>query len=232
MNTQSLQSDIEAILPDFGRLEYSESREENFKIIQGEFIRSARSILLDGKLVYEEHHWPITALELYFYHPIFWPDKTTHFDSFRQGQQLEHGTWYVHRGGVLSPNRTGIDITAGSERKGIAAGLLISAIGDRQKSSGTAFKTIIRAGMDFASQKDGKLSERDRSVIEAINKKSVFKGALTLQRPEITISERPPLWIGPRKLTEKQKDDAFGKRCLRIATFATNDPPMRKLSDE
>jgi hypothetical protein len=68
MSIQSSQNDIEAILPDFGRLEYSENPDENFKVIQTEFIRSARSILLDYELAYEEHRWPITALELYFYH--------------------------------------------------------------------------------------------------------------------------------------------------------------------
>lgn len=100
MRIYSSQNDIEAILPDFGRLEYSENLDENFKIIQAEFIRSARSILLGHELVYKEHRWPITALELYFYHPTFWPDETTHYYRFKQKQQLENGTWYVHRDGT------------------------------------------------------------------------------------------------------------------------------------
>jgi hypothetical protein len=128
------------------------------------------------------------------------------------------------------PNRLGIDITTGCESKEIAAGLLISAIGKYQKSSGTAFKTILRAGMDSASQKDGKLSEKDRYIIETINKKSISERGLMLQRRELKALEQPTLWIGPRKLTKKQNDAEFGKKCLRVATFETTDPPMKRIS--
>jgi hypothetical protein len=61
MSIQRSQNDIEAILPDFGRLEYSANPDENFQIIQTEFIRSAQSILLGHELVYKEHRWPISA---------------------------------------------------------------------------------------------------------------------------------------------------------------------------
>lgn len=243
MSIRSSQNDIEAILPDFGRLEYSENPYKNLQVIQTEFIRSARSILLDYELVYEKHRWPITALELYFYHSKFWPDETTHFYRFKQKQQLERGTWYVHHGGKgRAPGRLGIDITAGCKNKEIAAGLLISAIGKRRASSGTAFKTIIRAGMDCEAQKARKLSETDCSIIEKINEaKSINEGVLTLQRPELKASERSTLWTGPRMLDEVQGKTEFVKwclkRCLRVATFEKTDrpkktdPPMKKLLD-
>jgi hypothetical protein len=105
VNIQSLQNDIEAVLPDFGRLEYSVNPNENFQAIQSEFVRCARSILLHYELAYKEHRWPITAIELYFYHKTFWPDTTSHFfqTAFKQKQQLERGKWYVHHGGKRPP---------------------------------------------------------------------------------------------------------------------------------
>ena len=244
MSIQNSQNDTEAILPDFGRLEYSKNPYENFQVVQTEFIRSARSILLDCELVYEEHRWPITALELYFYHPTFWPDQTTHFYRFKQRQQLEWGTWYVHHSGKgRAPGRLGIDITAGCKNKGIAAGLLISAIGERRASSGTAFKTIIRAGTNYKTQRARKLSDTDRSIIEKINKKSINEdGVLTLQRRPLKALDRPTLWIGPRLLGESQGKNEFVKwclkQCLRIATFEkadrpkVTDPPMKKFLAE
>lgn len=226
MSIQGSKADIKLIVPDFGQIEYSGNWDENFQAIQREFIRCARSILLSHELTYKGQRWLITALELYLYHSDFWPDTTTHFYRFKQRQQLERGTWYIHRGGTPAPNRSGIDITAGCENKEIAAGLLIAALGERPGSA-TACKIIIRSETGYSFRRNDTWSERDRSIIETINGRSIGQCALTLNGRE-SIRE---LWIGPRKLGKEQRNTEFGRRHLRIATFRTTNPPMKRLGD-
>ena len=84
MISPSSRIDIAAAHPDFGGIQYSKDYLQNFEPIQMEFIASARSILLGHNLVYGEHCWQIKALELYLYHPDFWPDETTHFFNSKQ----------------------------------------------------------------------------------------------------------------------------------------------------
>lgn len=132
----------------------------DFADIQGRFIEAARCILLSHHLDYDGRHcWPITTVELYLHHHTKWPDPTAHavrFPKAAAARQLESGTWYVHRamhpapnatqssGFGLGPNRSGIDITAGTPAENIFVGILIAGIGDKDGSA-TALKQIVRA---------------------------------------------------------------------------------------
>jgi hypothetical protein len=238
MISPSSRIDMAAVLPNFESIQYAEDLFTNAKLIQKEFIRSARLILLGHNLVYRdrgEHHWQINALELYFYHSKFWPDETTHFKRFDAKQQLEWGTWYVHRDGKPAPNWSGIDITAGckEKEKEIAVGLLIAAIGER-RGSATALKTIVRAGKDYIPRRKDKWSDQEKLIIQSIDKKRIDVGALKLE--SIPETRQIPLWIGPRKISEKQrakiKEPIIRDSCLRIATFTTTNPLMKLLDQD
>ena len=112
--------------------------------IRARFINAARSIMLEHKLVRSDYCWDITALELYLYRSGIWPDESTHGFRFGTREQLERGTWYLHRDGGLPPKRLGIDITAGSHNPEIHVGFLIAAIGGKD-GSGRAVKAICAA---------------------------------------------------------------------------------------
>jgi hypothetical protein len=223
INTSTLNT--AATLPKFESIQYSEDLNVNLELIQKEFIRCARSILLGHDLAregHEEHAWKINALELYFYHPEFWPDETTHFYRFDKKQQLEWGTWYVHRDGDPAPNWSGIDITAGCKEKAIAAGLLIAALGER-RGSATALKTIVRAGTDYVFKRDDEWSPTERANIQTSDTKKIDAGPLKLR--SLPGMRQVPLWIGPRKFGDKQRakiKEPFRSSCLRIATFQTD----------
>jgi hypothetical protein len=236
MISPSSRIDMAAVLPNFESIQYTEDLRTNAKLIQNEFIRSARSILLGHDLVYGdrgEHHWQIKALELYFYHSTFWPDETTHFKRFDAKQQLEWGKWYVHRDNTPAPNWSGIDITAGCKEKEIAAGLLIAAIGER-RGSATALKTIVRAGKDYIPRRVDTWSDQEKHIIQSIDKTRIDVGALKLET--IPETRRIPLWIGPRKISEKQltkiKKPIIRDSCLRISTFRTTNPLMKLLDQD
>jgi hypothetical protein len=89
------------------------------------FYSAARAIIFCHELVYGESRWSITALELYLFttSPV-WQDPNTHRDS----EQHNSATWYVHHGGDRPPNRSGIDVTAGSKIDNMFCGLLVRAI--------------------------------------------------------------------------------------------------------
>jgi hypothetical protein len=111
MSEQSITALMErGVIPNFVGI-------SDFKDIQCRFIKSARSIMLEYDLVRSEHHWQITALELYLYEKIVWPDDTTHGIKFKTNEQLESGNWYVHRSGKLARKRLGIDRQALNIRK-------------------------------------------------------------------------------------------------------------------
>lgn len=229
MSSLSFGDELQAIVPDFEKLEYSKNRDETFRLIQKEFIKCARIILQERKLVSNNHSWSINALELYLYQESIWPDETTHFYRFQQEQQLQRGTWYVHRNGTPAPNRSGIDLTAGCEKKRIAAGILLAAIGDRPGSA-TAFKAIVRPDIGYTFKRNDRWSDKERLWIQTINGTSIFSERLTIKKRASPLPTS--LWIGPRKLGKNHRDTEFGRRHLRIANFRTTNPPMEPLTGE
>jgi hypothetical protein len=181
----------------------------NFGDIQSRFIKAARWILSTCDLVHGENRWQITALELYLYTDK-WRDPTTH----GLDEQLNSGTWYVHDNGTRAPNYSGIDITCGSRRVGIHAGLLVRELA-RSDGSARAFHTIVRGNYSF--RRRDTWSPEEKIKIGAIHQTGVFSGPLRLERCP---SRQGSLWIGPRKLPRKVPDE-FRNACLRVATWRT-----------
>jgi hypothetical protein len=213
----------------------------DFADIQARFIEAARSILLGHYLDYGDgrHRWPITTVELYFHHRAKWPDPTAHAVRFPKAaatRQLESGTWYVHRamhpapdptessGFGLGPDRSGIDITTGSQSENIFAGILIAGIGDKDGSA-TALKQIVRAD---AQDRMGetKWSAADKETIAKINATRVESGPLKLIPRQVTDG---PLWIGARKGLPATLEEPFKSSLLRLTTREKSVVPMRRL---
>jgi hypothetical protein len=213
----------------------------DFADIKGRFIEAARSILLGHYLDYGNgrHQWPITTVELYLHHPAKWPDPTAHAVRFPKAaatRQLESGTWYVHRaihpapdptgssGFGLGPDRSGIDITAGSPSENIFVGILIAGIGDKDGSA-TALKQIVRAD---AQDRMGetKWSAADKEIVAKINGTRVESGPLKLIPREVTDG---PLWIGARKGLPASLEEPFKSSLLRLTTREKSPVPMKRL---
>jgi hypothetical protein len=116
--------------------------------------------------------------------------------------------------------------------KGIAAGLLIAAIGTRPGSA-TALKTIVRGGSDNFRRNDS-WSSQEQTILESIDKKQIDACDLRLEPSKETSPIIPQLWIGPRKFGKAQRDkikEPFRSACLRVAAFRTTDPPMKSLDN-
>ena len=213
----------------------------DFVDIQARFILAARSILLGHYLDYGDgrHQWPITTLELYLHHPVNWPDPTAHgvrFPKTAATRQQESGTWYIHRashpapeptktsGFGLGPDRSGIDITAGSKSNNVFAGILISGIG-KKDGSGTALKQIIRADTQ-SRMSETRWSVADKEIIARINGTKVESGPLKLL--PTTVSDQP-LWIGARKGLPENLEEPFKGSLLRLTTRERSPVPMKRL---
>lgn len=214
MSEQSITALMErGVIPNFVGI-------SNFKDIQCRFIKSARSIMLEYDLVRSEHHWQITALELYLYEKNIWPDDTTHGIKFKTNEQLESGNWYVHRSGKLARKRLGIDITAGSKYPEIHAGLLIGAIGNTD-GSGRAVKSILGAS-------SWKYSDTEMEFLKnIIHGKPIICDAPSLRLELRSAPEKSQLWLGPRKNLPRSTSDQFRNCCLRVATWQTSKDMMQ-----
>jgi hypothetical protein len=210
----------EVVLPNF-----EDVRE--FGDIQARFFEAARSIFFAHDLVYDDSDYrcQISALELYLYHPEVWPDPTTHGIRFKSSEQLESGTWYIHRRGKPAPNRSGIDITAGSSSKNIFAGLLIAAIGERDGSA-TALKGVVRAGNEYSFDRKDRWGEKEKDVLAKINGKRISDGPLRLVSSPVP--RKGTLWVGPRKGLSDKIKEPFRDCHLRLATWQTG-PRMKPL---
>ncbi|MCP1974283.1 hypothetical protein J2R87_008023 [Bradyrhizobium elkanii] len=227
-------SSVASIIPNFAGV-------RGFADIQCRFIDAARSILLGHCLDYcnGRYRWSVTTVELYLHHGAEWPDPTAHgvrFPKVAAERQLESGTWYVHRaihppadptgtrGFGLGPNRSGIDITAGSRSEKIFAGILIAGIGEKDGSA-TALKQIVRAA-DQARMSETTWSQIDRGVIATINGTSIESGPLKLLPRKMT---EGPLWIGARKGLPAKLEEPFKGSLLRLTTRESSRIPMQRL---
>lgn len=214
---------------------------QGFADVQGRFIEAARSILLGHYLDYCDgrYQWPVTTVELYLHHHAKWPDPTAHavrFPHVAATRQLESGTWYVHRalhpapdpaatsGFGLGPNRSGIDITAGSLSENIFAGILIAGIGEKSGSA-TALKQIIRADAQVRMS-ETRWSRIDKEAIARINGTMVGSGPLKLVPRNVTDE---PLWIGARKGLPATLEERFKGSLLRLTTREKSPVPMQRL---
>ena len=187
--------------------------------IRARFINAARSIMLEHKLVRSDYCWDITALELYLYRSGIWPDESTHGFRFGTREQLERGTWYLHRDGGLPPKRLGIDITAGSHNPEIHVGFLIAAIGGKD-GSGRAVKAILRGHSDNG---DWKYSDGEKKFLSHdIHKRSIRAGQPNLRLVRRSAAKDGSLWIGPRKNLGPKIPERYRTACLRIATWQTS----------
>lgn len=194
--------------------------------IRSRFINAARSIMLEHKLIRAEYCWEITALELYLYRSGVWEDRTTH----RARAQLESGTWYIHRDGILPATRMGIDITAGSHSPEIHAGLLVAAIGGTD-GSGCAVNTILRGRSEGKRSWDYSEAER-KFLLEDVHNTSICSGPPNLRLVRRSAPKEAQLWIGPRKFGKKQSanmNERLRDASLRIATFPWANPLMKPL---
>ncbi|UPK11621.1 hypothetical protein IVA93_36750 [Bradyrhizobium sp. 155] len=214
---------------------------KGFADVRSRFIEAARLILLGHCLDYcnGRYRWSVTTVELYLHHGTEWPDPTAHgvrFPKTAATRQLESGTWYVHRamypspdpagtrGFGLGPNRSGIDITAGSEDGKIFAGILIAGIGDKDGSA-TALKQIIRADAQDR-MRETKWSQIEKEAIARINGTRVESGPLKLVPRKMTDG---PLWIGARKGLPENLDERFKGSLLRLTTREKSSSPMQRL---
>ncbi len=193
------------ILPDF-------SRASSFDEMRDSYYRAAKTLITEYQILFNERRWPIEAIELYVYHPIHWRDCTTHGVRYWADEQLDRGTWYVHRKGTPSPDRCGIDITAGSKEAGIFCGLLIAGIGDT-KGSSSALKRMIRS--DSNNFDDSRWSDEERKLLDEVNAKSIDKGKLRLER--YPSSRSTPLYLCERRLSAPHIPAPFKNEPLRIA---------------
>jgi hypothetical protein len=191
---------------------------ESIEDVKRRFAAAARSIMLEHDLLYGGHTWQITALELYLFtsQSEVWRDVFTH----QQDEQLNSGSWYVHDNGSRPPNYSGIDITAGSRRSGIFAGLLIREL-NQEDGSGKVLQTIIRGKYSFM-RKGNVWSIEEKNVLSGIHRGSVLSSPLRLvARP--SVRQNVSLWCGPRwGLNSKDPhNDRFVKAPLRMATWQT-----------
>jgi hypothetical protein len=191
---------------------------KNIEDVQVRFAAAARSVMLDHDLIHGDHIWQVTALELY----LFTSQSEVSRDAFthRKDEQLNSGSWYVHDNGSRPPNYSGIDITAGSRRSGIFAGLLIREL-NQEDGSGKVLQTIIRGKYSFM-RKGNLWSSEEKSVLSSIHRGSVLSSPLRLV-PRSSVRQNVFLWCGPRwGLNSKHPDnDRFVQAPLRMATWQT-----------
>ncbi|MGO3931849.1 hypothetical protein [Rhodopseudomonas pseudopalustris] len=197
--------DIDSVLPDF-------RNSNSFDEIRDRFYSAAQTLILDYQIERGTRQWPIEAIELYLYHPTLWRDCTTHGVRYWAEQQLERGTWYVHRKGKPSPNRSGIDITSGSKADGIFCGLLIAGIGEK-KGSSTALKTIVRP-MDETFDAP-RWSDDEKILMNQIDGTRIEGGELRLTKSPFPRSI--PLYVDTRRLAGDHIPARFKDALLRIA---------------
>jgi hypothetical protein len=200
---------------------------KNIEDVKLQLAAAARSIMLEHDLFYGGRTWQITALELYLFtaKSEVWRDAFTH----QQDEQLNSGSWYVHDNGSRPPNYSGIDITAGSKRSGIYAGLLVREL-DQEDGSAKVLQTIIRGKYSFM-RKGNVWSSDEKNVLSSIHRSAVLSSPLRLV-PRPSPRQNETLWLGPRwGLNSKKPDDeSFVKAPLRIATWQTkkHKEKMRK----
>jgi hypothetical protein len=231
MNQQTTTKMSKSTIPNFENV-------DRFEDIKGRFIDSAQSIMCSNELVYGEHRWQITALELYlFTNSEIWRDPYIH----KNDEQRESGTWYVHQRGILkpnfrAPNWSGIDITCGSRTKDIYGGLLIRQI-SKKKGSATAMKAIVRGEFEPRINKDKWTPSESKTIKNEIHKRKIDSDPPSLRLEPCTTKDES-LWIGPRIGLRKRDTDhknpegvSFGNAPLRIATWQTTDnkSAMKKL---
>lgn len=195
-------------LPDFRGVSSQED-------IEDRFYASAKMIMQSYKLVRQGSCWDISALELYLYHPAIWCDPSTHATRFSNDQQLDWGTWYVHRNTSPAPNRSGLDITAGFPSERISAGLLVAALGEKDGSA-TALKAIVRFDRPYSFVRRDRWSADEKKTLCEINHESIEVGILRLCERET--AQETPLFIGPRKRLGKSVPEKFRNAHLRMAT--------------
>jgi hypothetical protein len=211
----------QAVIPEF-------ADDLTIEAIRARFINAARSIMLEHKLVRADYCWDITALELYLYRSDIWPDESTHGFRFGTREQLERGTWYLHRDGKLPPKRLGIDITAGSHDPEIHVGFLIAAIGEKD-GSGRAVKTVLRGHSDNG---DWDYSDREKKLLSNdIHKRNIRAGQPNLRLVRRSVAKEGSLWIGPRKNLGPTISERYRTACLRIATWRTSSA-MKPLNEQ
>jgi hypothetical protein len=209
------------IIPEF-------ADDTTIEAIRARFINAARSIMLEYKLVRADYCWDVTALELYLYRSGIWPDESTHGFRFSTSEQLERGTWYLHRDGKLAPKRLGIDITAGSRDPEIHAGFLIAAIGEND-GSGHAVKAVLRG---HSNNGNWNYSEEEKKLLtEDIHKRSIHAAHPNLRLVRRSVAREVSLWIGPRKNLGPKISERYKAACLRIATWQTSKV-MKPLNEQ
>jgi len=198
--------------------------------IQRRFYSAARAIMLTHDLVRDGYKpWQITALELYLYEPNIWPDPSTHGSKKNAGrEQLLSGHWYVHQRGHKwrAPQRSGLDITCGSETAKIHAGLLIRAICAKDGPA-IALQTIVRGGYQRRPPKGNVWKTDEHDFLDSVNGKNVFLAPLRLvSRGSV---RNGPLWIGPRIFKSKSSKPPapFGDCPLRVATWPMEGDMMK-----
>jgi hypothetical protein len=201
------------VIPDFSKV-------RNEKEILPIFVEAAKSIMLDHELRTREATFSITALELYlFMVGGEWQDTATH----QRCNQLKPGRWYVHttrRHNFRSAQWSGIDITAGVVDRAagveIYAGMLVRELGCCDGPA-KALQSIVRGGYDSSRRR---WSEEEKVFLGEIQGKSIFEGPLALKRRPDKVEEKP-LWVGPRKLPNKNLEQRFRGAMLRLATWRT-----------
>jgi hypothetical protein len=187
------------MLPDFRNV-------QTFEEIYSRFFASAKSLMLEHDLVFEvfkDTPLCITALELYL-HCSTWPDKNTD----QHLEQLNRGTWYVHRRGT-NANTSRIDITAGSQSEKIYCGLLVRGI-DGSDGSGKAIKKILRGRENTALSwlKD------ETDALDQIHGSHILEGPLRLVRRE----EARPNTLSPAPRVGLKYPEAPWSQNLRLCS--------------
>jgi hypothetical protein len=124
----------------------------------------------------------------------------------------------------LGPDRSGIDITAGTKAENIFVGILIAGIGDKDGSA-TALKQIVRADAQDRMA-ETKWSAADKERIAKINGTRVKSGPLKLVAVKMTDG---PLWIGARKGLPATLEEPFKGSLLRLTTRGKSPVPMKRL---
>ena len=209
------------VVPDFNGV-------TNFADIQSRFIKAARSIMFEHKLVFGSKRFEISSLELYLKlhnQPHIWWDPATD-KGVGAEEQFNRATWYVRQ--KKGPRYQRIDITAGCRLSGIQAGLLIRAL-NRDDGPAKALHAIIR---DHFSPHRWNSKEQER--IEEIHGKGI-DGANG--SPLKMLRRKTPLQgsyytgirinIPKRHRNKKFEDVLIGTAPLRIATWK-----MKPLDEE
>ena len=168
----------------------------------------------------------ITSLELYLYSKSFWADPTTHAARCGIKDQLSFGRWYVHRykegGKFRPPNRRCIDITAGSEKHEVHAGLLIRGINEIDGPA-LALNSFLVGPKPKGERRKWDYNGKDE-FFKRLNGSDVESGSIAVV--DAPIQRQCSFYVGRRKGLPKPKtelEERYFNSALRITTHPGND---------